>query len=68
MDFWKNDDIDPRNGSYDAYTYKQDLTDIFSNHNTDDPFFLYLPLHNVHTPLQAPDEWLQLYPENSTCS
>ena len=22
VDFWKNDDIDPRNGSYDAYTYK----------------------------------------------
>ena len=29
--------------------------------------FLYLPLHNVHGPIQAPDEWQDLYPANSTC-
>ena len=68
VDFWKNNDVDPRNGSYDAYIYKDDLTDLFNSHNTEDPLFLYLPLHNVHTPLQAPDEWLKLYPESSVCS
>ena len=67
-DFWKNDDVDPRNGTkYDAYIYRDDLADIFSNHNTEDPLFLYLPLHNVHDPIQAPEEWLDLYAENSTC-
>ena len=66
-DFWKNDDVDPRNGSYDSYTYRKDLTDIFSNHNAEDPFFLYLPLHNVHSPIEAPQEWINLYKANSTC-
>ena len=66
-DYWKNDAPDSRNGTYDAYNYRDDLTDIFSNHNTGNPMFLYLPLHNVHTPLQAPQEWLDLYPANSTC-
>ena len=67
VNFWKNDAFDPRNGTYDAYSYRDDLTTIFSNHNPSDPLFLYLPLHNVHTPLQAPQEWLDIYPENSTC-
>ncbi len=68
VDFWKNNDVDPRNGSYDAYSYRDDLTDVITNHDTSKPFFLYLPLHNVHAPFEAPEEWLSLYPENSTCS
>ena len=64
---YMNDAFDPRNGTYDAHIYRDDLTALFSSHNPSDPFFLYLPLHNVHTPLQAPEEWLAIYPENSTC-
>ena len=67
VNFWKNDAFDARNGTYDAYIYRDDLTTIFANHNPTNPLFLYLPLHNVHTPLQAPQEWLDIYPENSTC-
>ena len=67
VDFWKNHGFDSRNGTYDAYLYRDDLTDIISKHDLSQPFFLYLPLHNVHGPFQAPDEWLNLYPENSTC-
>ena len=67
VDFWKNDGFDPRNGTYDAYLYQDDLTTIFSKLNSSNPLFLYLPLHNVHAPIQAPQEWLDLYPENSTC-
>ena len=52
---------------YDAYNYCDDLTDIISNHDADNPLFIYLPLHNVHTPLQAPDDWLNIYSINSTC-
>jgi len=29
VDFWKNKAFDPRNGSYDAYHYQDDLKDIF---------------------------------------
>ena len=67
VDFWKNMAPDSRNGTYDAYIYRDDLTDILNQHDPTQPFFLYLPLHNVHTPLQAPDEWLNKYAVNSTC-
>ena len=67
VDFWKNKDVDTRNGTYDAYMYKDDLTEIFTNHDPVDPLFLYLPLHNVHGPIEAPQEWLDVYPVNSTC-
>ena len=66
-DFWKNKEFDPRNGSYDAYTYRKDLTNIISAHDPNDPLFLYLPLHNVHGPFEAPTEWLDVYPIRSTC-
>ena len=42
IDFWKNDAPDPRNGTYDAYHYRDDLTEIISKHNTDRPMFLYI--------------------------
>ena len=58
VDFWKNTAPDPRNGSYDSYVYRDDLTKIINSHNVAELLFLYLPLHNVHTPLQAPPEWL----------
>ena len=67
-DFWKNGDVDPLNRTYDAYIYREDLKDILTNHNPQDPFFLYLPLHNVHDPIEAPEEWINLYAENSICS
>ena len=66
-DYWKNDAPDPRNGTYDAYHYRNDLAKVVSNHDIEDPLFLYLPLHNVHGPIEAPDEWLDIYSVNSTC-
>ena len=67
VDFWKDDSPDTRNGTYDAYLYKDDLDVIFNKHDTASPLFLYLPLHNVHGPFEAPDEWLSKYEKNSTC-
>ena len=66
-DFWKDKAFDSRNGSYDAYIYRKDLTNIISGHDPNNPFFLYLPLHNVHDPFEAPTEWLDVYPIRSTC-
>ena len=67
VDFWKNLAPDPRNGTYDAYTYRNDLIEIIKQHDTSKPFFLYLPLHNAHSPFEAPQEWIDLYPKGSTC-
>ena len=66
-DFWKDKAFDSRNGSYDAYIYRKDLTSILTAHDSSNPFFLYLPLHNVHDPFEAPVEWLDVYPIKSTC-
>ena len=68
VDFWKNEDVDKRNGTYDSYIYRDDLTDIFNSLNHTQPLFLYLALHNIHSPIEAPQEWLDLYPEDSMCS
>ena len=67
VDYWKNLAPDTRNGTYDAYTYRDDLTEIITKHDTSNPLFLYLALHNTHDPIQAPQEWIDLYPEGSTC-
>ena len=67
VDYWKNDVPDTRNGTYDAYNYKDDLNIIFSEHDTSKPLFIYLSLHNVHGPFQAPREWLDIYQHGSTC-
>lgn len=66
-DYWKDLAPDTRNGTYDAYTYRSDLEDIIKKHDTTKPFFLYLPLHNVHGPFEAPEEWTDLYPPRSVC-
>ena len=68
IDFWKNTDPYTKNGSYSAYIYRDDLTMLFDSHDQSDSLFLYLPLQNVHSPIQAPDEWIDKYRENSTCS
>ena len=67
-DYWKNKKPDARNGTYDAYRYRDDLHTILQSHDPDKPLFLYLPLHNVHGPFEAPQEWLNKYAENSTCA
>ena len=67
VDFWKNSAFDSHNGTYNAYTYRDDLTAIFDKHSPSDLLFLYLPLHNVHGPFQAPQAWLDLYAVNSSC-
>ena len=67
VDFWRNDAPDTHNGTYDAYMYRDELDRIFNDRKTDNPLFIYLPLHNVHGPIQAPEEWLNIYAVNSTC-
>ncbi len=68
IDFWKDNHTDSRHGTYDSYIYREDLTNIFAKHNSSNPMFLYLPLHNVHAPFQAPRRWLESYSERLTCS
>ena len=66
---WKNNLPDTRNESYDAYTYKDDLSEIYDKHDPSTIHYssLYLQLHKIHDPMEAPEEWLNLYTANSTC-
>ena len=68
VDLWRNDGPDEHNGTYSSYMYRDELNRIFTDRQSkDNPIFLYLPLHNVHDPIEAPQEWLDIYPANSTC-
>lgn len=66
-DIWVNNAPGPEyQGQYNAYRFTSASTDIINEHNQDDgPLFLYLALQDTHSPLQAPQELLDLFPEYS---
>ena len=48
VDYWKNNAPDNRNGSYDAFNYRTDLSDIFTKHDPNSyfctfPYIMYTP-------------------------
>ena len=67
IDLWNNDHPDPRNGTYDTFTYWSVLDGYLDAHNTSQPFFLYLAMHNVHEPYQVPQRFKDLYPASAFC-
>ncbi|XP_033113738.1 arylsulfatase J-like [Anneissia japonica] len=48
-------------GNYSAYVFTERVQNIFKSHNQDEPFFLYLALQSVHSPLQAPQKYINMY-------
>jgi arylsulfatase I/J len=43
---------------YNAFTFVNRAKDIVANHNPDTPLFMYLTPENAHTPLQAPQSYI----------
>ena len=43
----------------------QRVSDVMSEHDTSKPLFMYIPMQNVHTPLQVPQEYLDMYPNET---
>ena len=43
----------------------QRVSDVMSEHDTSKPLFMYIPMQNVHTPLQVPQEYIDMYPNET---
>ncbi|XP_025088544.1 arylsulfatase B-like [Pomacea canaliculata] len=59
-----NEDILPDpNQEYGEMLFARRAVEIIDNHNPKKPLFLYLPLQAVHSPIEAPQRFLDLYPD-----
>eukprot|EP00040_Diaphanoeca_grandis_P003956 m.26502 g.26502 ORF g.26502 m.26502 type:complete len:512 (+) comp15428_c0_seq1:208-1743(+) len=62
LDWHSNDTLRlDQNGSYSADLIGDVMVD-FVQRKQSEPWFVYLPWQSVHSPLEAPDEYLNLYP------
>ena len=64
IDLYRNDGpAFGENGTYSDYLFTTEAVKVIEEHNTASPLFLYFAIHNVHRPLQAPPELVDMYPE-----
>lgn len=66
VDLWDTDK--PAHGingtgpdNYEEALFKERVLDVVKNHDTSKPLFLYYAPHIVHTPLQVPDKYLNMF-------
>ena len=50
------------NNTYSTFLMQARAEEIIKSHDQQHPLFLYLPFQAVHTPLQVPQEYYDLYP------
>ena len=64
-DIWVNgSSTDEYKGTYNDLRFSQAAVSLIENHDqSSGPMFLYLALSNTHSPLQAPQEYLDLFSE-----
>ena len=59
-----NESVFNANGSYSATLFANKTIDVINTHaasgNTD-PLFIYLAFQSIHSPIQAPEEWVRPY-------
>lgn len=59
VDLWVTDSPGiGKNGTYNPYLYFNEIKNILKNHDTKIPLFLYIPLQNVHDPLEVEKDFL----------
>ena len=65
-DLWRDDApaSDVAGTRYNGYLFNDFALDVIDNHDTAKPLFMYLAPANSHVPLQAPQRFLDLYPED----
>ncbi|XP_078000474.1 arylsulfatase I-like [Glandiceps talaboti] len=62
-DFRRNDDVvaEQYSGQYSTHVFTEEAQHIITNHDNSQPLFLYLSFQAVHTPLQVPSRYSDLY-------
>lgn len=51
------------NDTFSTDLYIEKTTEIIGSHDKSKPLFMYIPMQNVHTPLQVPKSYEELYPD-----
>ncbi|XP_077999882.1 arylsulfatase B-like [Glandiceps talaboti] len=62
-DFRRDDDVIANEyaGKYSTHVFAEEAQRIIENHDNSNPLFLYLSFQAVHTPLQVPSRYSDLY-------
>ena len=45
--------------------YEERVSDVMREHDKSKPLFMYIPMQNVHTPLQVPQGYIDMYPNET---
>ncbi|XP_070532645.1 arylsulfatase J-like isoform X2 [Ptychodera flava] len=59
-----HDNMDPdwsQNGTYSSYLYTHKAVEFIEDHDKTKPMFLYVAYQNVHSPLQVPKNYVDMY-------
>lgn len=58
---WHRNGALSREEGYTTNLMADEAVRLIESHSTDQPFFLYMPFNAPHTPLQAPDSFIEKY-------
>merc|ERR1712137_393756 len=63
-DFHLNQDVFYDNKEYSMDLYNGRIQEIIANHDQKDPLFIYAAMQTPHLPLQVPQKYINMYPED----
>ena len=58
---WHHDDVELKEEGYSTHLIAREACRLIKERNQAKPLFLYVPFNGVHSPMQAPESYLQPY-------